>query len=212
MSGRINIGADNQYILYYSKYCINCKEFLNILVKNTALYQKFEKVDVQKSRRPVFLKVVPTIIVPNIPRPLEGSNVFRWLEQQSQRKNNEEKKSIVPYLASEMGGIDGGYSYLGVDDRSQPMEQNFTFIDRGFQKINTPAEDSFATTKPKKLRDLNSNNRQAFPQVNQGKQMQAPTNSLPPPMSSSSDDKDVEDAYNNLLTRRQTENQPVRKE
>ena len=51
MSGRINIGADNQYVLYYSKYCINCKEFLNILVKNTALYQKFEKVDVQKSRR-----------------------------------------------------------------------------------------------------------------------------------------------------------------
>lgn len=210
MNGRINIGADNQYILYYSKYCINCKEFLNILVKDTELYQSFQKVDVQKNKRPMFLKVVPTIVVPNVPRPLEGSDVFRWLDRQSQKKNTEEKKSIVPYLPTEMGGVEGGYSYLGVDDRSQPMEQNFTFLDRDFQKIDTPAEDSFATTNPKKLRDLNTSNRQSLPQVNQGKQMQAPTNSLPPPMSSS-DDKDIDEAYNNLIARRKIENVPERK-
>ena len=36
-------GAKDQYIMYYSNYCINCKEFINILCK-TPLYAKFTKV------------------------------------------------------------------------------------------------------------------------------------------------------------------------
>lgn len=200
----IKIGAENQYILYYSNYCINCKEFLNILVKNQPLYQKFNKLNISDSNspKPPFLKAVPTILVPNVNIPLTGSDVFKWLEQQSTQRRKQEQKDIEPYHPSEMSGnLGNNYSYFGLDDRNQPMKHNFTFIDNKFQKIETPAEESFANTKPKKLKDISMNNRQMFPQIHQAQQMRAPTNSLPPPISSS-EDGNVEDAYNNLLSRR----------
>jgi len=210
MSGQpIRIGAENQYILFYNDNCLNSKEFLNILVKNQELYKKFKKIYTTKDGPKLpFLRVVPTIVVPNVNKPLEGSNVFKWLEQQSQKRQNEQTEEITPYLPGEMSDFGGNaYSYLGMDDRSQPMENNFTFLNKGFQKIDTPAEESFATTQPKRLKDLNTSNREQFPQINQGRQMQSATNSLPPPVSSENDGK-TEDAYNNLVSRRQADNPP----
>lgn len=210
----MRIGAEDQYVLFYSNYCINCKEFLNILIKDQKLYQKFDKINISEpsSPRPPFLKAVPTIIVPHVSTPLSGSNVFKWIEQQSTQRREEQKDDITPYLPDEMSsGISSGYSYFGMDERSQPMEHSFTFLDKGFQKINTPAEESFPNAKPKKLKDLNTSDRQMFPQIHQAQQMRAPTTSLPPPLSSS-DDGNVEDAYNNLISRRNTDTPNVPKE
>ena len=207
------IGAEGNYIMYYSNYCINCKEFMTILCK-TPLYSQFTKINVSGNTSfPSFVKSVPTIVVPKIPRPLVGEEVFKWLEEQSVKRVKNENQGIIPYSPGEMGsGLTDTYSYLDAKDTEQPMEHTFSFIKREDQKIDTPPEESFVNTKPKPVQEIS---RRPFPQNPQG---QAPfetpqdaprpshsTGSKPPmiPLSSSDNDgHNVEDAYNELLARR----------
>ena len=113
---------------------------------------------------------------------------------------------IVPYLPDEMGsGLGDNYSYLDVKDIDQPMEHTFAFVKRGDQKIHTPEESSFINTKPKPIKEINRSNRPPLPQA---PQRQMPTShgmgGKPPmiPQTSSGGEKNVEDAYNELLARR----------
>ena len=209
----VRLGAEDQYILYYSNYCINCKEFMNILCK-TPIYNKFTKVNVSEGvlNIPPFVKSVPTIIVPNSSQPLVGEDVFKWLEEKSEQRMNSVEQSILPYHPDEMDGVLGdNYSYLDIKDTEQPMEHNFVYIKKGDQKIETPPEESFISTKPKSAQDINSSNRPPFPQAPQRQMphgIQTQGASLVSPMvpqssgGSSGDGKNVEDAYNELLARR----------
>jgi len=205
-------GEEGQYILYYSNYCINCKEFINILCKSP-LYSQFTKINVSSNTSfPNFVKSVPTIVVPNIQRPLVGEEVFKWLEEQSTRRVQNEDRGIIPYSPGEMGsGLADTYSYLDAKDTEQPMEHTFSFIKRNEQKIETPPEDSFINTKPKAIQDVS---REQFPQhqVQQNFEHQ-PSSPRPshgmgakPPMlpvcSEGNDNTNVEDAYNELMARR----------
>jgi len=216
------IGTEGQYILYYSNYCINCKEFINLLCK-TPIYSNFTKINVsEKVSFPSFVKSVPTIVVPKIQRPLVGEEVFKWLEDQSIERIKNKKEGIIPYSPGEMGsGLEDSYSYLDAKDTDQPMEHTFSFIKRGDQKIETPPEESFVNTKPKQIDGIDRTNRQPFPQAPQ-QQIPSEIKGLsshgsggrPPmiPLSSSGDDgQNVEDAYNELLARRKmdiTSNSP----
>ena len=93
--------SSEDHILYYSNYCINCKEFMNILCK-TPIYNKFKKINVSEGAVsiPPFIKRVPTIIVPNY-NPLVGEDVFKWLEKVSEQRMSSEQ-SIIPYHPDEM--------------------------------------------------------------------------------------------------------------
>jgi glutaredoxin-related protein len=210
----VRLGAEDQYILYYSNYCINCKEFMNMLCK-TPVYNKFTKINVSEGvvNIPPFVKSVPTIIVPNSSKPLVGEDVFKWLEEKSEQRMNSVDQSILPYHPDEMDGVLGdNYSYLDIKDTDQPMEHNFVYIKKGDQKIETPPEESFISTKPKASQDINSTNRPPFPQAPQRQMpqgIQSQGASLVSPMVPQSsggigggDGKNVEDAYNELLARR----------
>jgi len=108
-------GSEGKYILYYSNYCINCKEFMNILCKNP-IYSEFVKINVSNTSFPSFVKSVPTIVVPKIGRPLIGEEVFKWLEDLSATKIQSEKESIIPYSPGEMGcGFGDNYSYFDLN-------------------------------------------------------------------------------------------------
>ena len=197
--------SSEDHILYYSNYCINCKEFMNILCK-TPIYNKFKKINVSEGAVsiPPFIKRVPTIIVPNY-NPLVGEDVFKWLEKVSEQRMSSEQ-SIIPYHPDEMdGGLGDNYSYLDVQDTDQPMEHSFVYIKKGDQKIETPPEESFINTKTK-TSDVNSTTRPPFPQAPQRQMPNGMPNGLPSASpivpQSSSDGKNVEDAYNELLARR----------
>lgn len=211
----VKIGAEDQYVLYYSNFCINCKDFMNILCK-APIYNKFTKINVSEGtvNIPPFIKSVPTILVPNSSKPLVGEEVFKWLEEISEQRMNGKDQSIIPYHPDEMDGVLGdNYSYLDVKDTDQPMEHNFVYIKKAEQKIETPPEESFISTKPKSTQDINSSNRPPFPQAPQRQMpqgIQSHENSLMSPMipqssGSSGDGKNVEDAYNELLARRKVE-------
>ncbi len=213
------IGAEGQYILYYSNYCINCKEFITILCK-TPIYSKFTKINVSGNvSYPSFVKSVPTIVVPNVQRPLVGEEVFKWLEEQSVERVKNHNQGIIPYSPGEMGsGLSDSYSYLDATDTEQPMEHTFSFIKRSDQKIETPPEDSFVNTKKKSVEPVS---RQPFPQ-NPEQQLSFETNQSEPrpsqgvgakppmiPLSSGGDNgENVEQAYNELLARRKMDLAP----
>ena len=207
----VKIGAENQYILYYSNYCINCKEFINILCKNP-LYNKFKKINVSdgSANIPPFVKNVPTILVPNYSNPLVGEDVFKWLEESSEKRMNNLDQTIIPFHPDEMDcGLGDNYSYLDIKDNEQPMEHNFVYIKKGDQKIETPPEESFDDTK---LKSQDTSNRQPVPQRQMSNIPNVLTNPLSSPIipqSSVNDKTNVEDAYNELLARRKTESSEI---
>lgn len=200
------LGAEGQYILYYSNYCINCKEFINILCKNP-IYSSFKKINVSNKNVsfPSFVKSVPTILVPKVKKPLVGKEVFEWLENLSSKKSLTQN-GITPYSPGEMSsGLGDNYSYLDFKDTDQPMEHTFAFVKRGDQKINTPDESSFITTKPKPIKEINRSNRPPMPQAPQRQMQQSQGMGGKPPMipqTSSGGETNIEDAYNELLARR----------
>jgi hypothetical protein len=203
------IGTEGQYILYYSNYCINCKEFINILCKSS-VYSNFTKINISSRNInfPSFVKSVPTIVVPKVIKPLVGKEVFQWLENLSSKQSKKQQVGITPYSPDEMSaGLGDNYSYLDVKDTDQPMEHTFAFVKRGEQKINTPAEESFISTKPKPIKEINRMNRPPLPQAPQRQMAQShglggKPPSMIPQSSTSGEDKNVEDAYNELLARR----------
>jgi multidrug efflux pump subunit AcrB len=194
------IGADNQYILYYSNFCINSKEFIGTLSKSP-LYSKFTKINVSSNSYPSIIKSVPTIIVPKHQKPLVGIEVFSWLEKQSEEKEIHTKQGINAYSNEMDSNFGDSYSYLGSSDTNQPMEHTFHFISRSEQKIQTPPEEVFSNKEPK-VQAL-TENRELYPQTKQpvqkssyGKPPMIPLNST------STEGENVENAYNELLARR----------
>jgi hypothetical protein len=200
-----NQGNDTTYILFYSSYCLNSKEFLNALCKSP-LYEQFRRINISEPnfQCPPFLKNVPTIIVPDADVPLEGENVFRWLEQQCQGNGDStETNGIQPYFPGEMDmSLGADYSYLGVDARDQPMEKSFVFLNRPEEKIKTPPEESFGEKKK------NIMPTRAPMMQNQQQSFSKPASVLPsiPQDSNFSDKENVEKAYEELLSRRKLEN------
>ena len=158
-------------------------------------------------RIPPFIKSVPTAIVPGVPKPLVGPEIHAWLESQVDRTTKDTQKEIMPFHPDEMNfGMGASYSYIDVDDRSQPMEHTFTFIDRQEDKINTPAESEFGDMKKKKNAMLDSSTRPPLPQVQAIPGMQPPAPVSIPQNSnhtkSAQENPDMEKAYQDLLARR----------
>ena len=106
--------------------------------------------------------------------------------------------------------VDGGN--LDVKDNDQPMEHSFVFIKRGEQKIKTPSEDSYINTQPRRIKGgIDEKKRAPFPQGLQNKALSNSSeniyghNTMMPKMLSSNNNsksKNIEDAYNDLLSRR----------
>ena len=205
------IGSSGNYMLYYSNFCINCKDFINILCKHP-LYEQFIKINVSANKNyPPFVKSVPTILVPGITKPLVGREVFKWLENISKQESKQYSKEIIAYSPLEMScSMGDNYSYLDVKDADQPMEHNFVFIKRGDQKIKTPSETAFIDTQPRRIKGgFDEKKRIPFPQglqhkpqSNSSENIYRNNNMMPTMSNSSKKNNNIEDAYNDLLSRR----------
>ena len=149
------------YILFYSNYCNFSKKFIQELYK-TPFYEKFQKISVDKNPKiPKEITMVPTIIVPKMPKALVAEEAFHWLngmkqmmikqqEQPQQRQSpgqGEEKgdptnanysMGAVTAYSNTMDGFSDNFSFL--TDES-PLEHSFSFLGGNDQKIATPQED-----------------------------------------------------------------------
>lgn len=206
-------GTDGQYLLYYSNYCINSKEFMNILCK-TKYYNMFTKINISKTQmpRPKFLKFTPTIIVPGVDRPLFGEDVFSWLEQADQKNNNtqgsDNEGGIKPFQPMEMSSsMSDSYSYLDVDPSAQPIEHSFSFLGKPLEPINTPQESEYDRGDKSSRADMNMANRPPLPQGMQNQVNVPPGMAMPsiPQNSADAESDSVDKAFQDLMDRRNSE-------
>jgi len=79
-----------QNVLFYSNKCKTCNLFMTMCQQNNLLkYFKLIMIDdnIEKFKSQG-LKIVPTIIVKGINKPIEGKEVFNWLDSIIKLKNN----------------------------------------------------------------------------------------------------------------------------
>ena len=77
-------------VLFFSKKCKTCNLFMTMCQQNKIL-KYFQIIDVDDKIKELSekgLKVVPTIIVKGLNKPIEGKNVFNWLESVISMNNN----------------------------------------------------------------------------------------------------------------------------
>ena len=86
-------------ILFYSKSCPNCLDFLKTLKEENMLklFDEYFCVD-KRTNLPQFLHSIPTIIVGDSNKPLVGDDAFAWLTYKLNQK----------YKKAELGTIDNG--------------------------------------------------------------------------------------------------------
>jgi hypothetical protein len=105
-------------IVFYSKNC-NASKNLLMIMKNINILNNFILYCIEDKKVPNGIKIVPTLLVSSINKPLEGVNAFKWVENiKFLRKDNISKKEIGPngYYNLEMNGFSDKYSQMNNED------------------------------------------------------------------------------------------------
>ena len=141
------------YILFYSNKCTYCESLINIL-KSKGLIKEFKTISVDNNTNlPSYLTKVPTLIVPNVNKPLEGKNAFMWVNtifsfnQETNNFNNkinnnqtfnDNKKGPGGFTKEEMGGISDSFSFVS-DKNDDKMKKNYNYLeDKEEDEIDIP--------------------------------------------------------------------------
>ena len=88
-------------------------------MKNINILNYFILYCIEDKKVPNGIKIVPTLLVSSINKPLEGVNAFKWVENiKFLRKDNISKKEIGPngYYNLEMNGFSDKYSQMNNED------------------------------------------------------------------------------------------------
>lgn len=119
-------------VLFFSRKCTTCQNLMKIL-ENEQLISNFKLfcVDDNKGSIPPYIKMVPTMIVSNIPKPLVAQETFNWVQQVKFMKQkvtiqnqmiqqammNKMKEMMGPkeYIQQEMAGISDNFSFVEKD-------------------------------------------------------------------------------------------------
>ncbi len=130
----------NANILFYSRKCGTCKNLITLLQnENFLAYFKMICVDdIGREQLPPQIKMVPTMIVTGVNKPLVAEAAFKWIEQAkfirqqeladtnkriiqqnlvNMAKNN--KKGPLGFVEQEMTGISDTFAYKDID-KAQP--------------------------------------------------------------------------------------------
>lgn len=156
---------NNKIVLFYSNKCQHSKDALEIINKNNL---NILTVSIESGiKLPSFLKVVPTLIVPNIKMPLEGSNVFEWMKKYIQQNTSSVPQArqtpqltepskptpntgeIKPYFSNEMTGFSDNYSYIG---NESPMDHTYQFLGQTAGAISSSNQNPNMSSKEKEFK------------------------------------------------------------
>lgn len=158
------------HLLFYSNYCNNCKEFVQLLYKSP-FFENFKKICVDNNPKiPKEITMIPCIIVPKLPKPLVGTEAFHWLRGMNQMHLKEQESKVNNTAAEQahysnntpkaegqtadptnlsyaMGtvtaysGTMGGFSdNFSFIGNESPMEHSFSFLGDNQQNIPTPQD------------------------------------------------------------------------
>lgn len=128
-------------VLFYSKDCIHCKKFGQILYKLPQIDGQFVKisVDVKNIKLPNYVTEVPTIVVFDDfknKHVLKGSRAFEWLNQFLEDAS---KVEITCYEEGVMGSsLSDRFAFLNEEE----TEHTFAFLDQMYNtQITVPVND-----------------------------------------------------------------------
>lgn len=122
-------------VLFYSKNCKNCLEFLKKLKEENMLkyFEEYFCIDGKRSLPP-FLHSVPTIIVSDSEKPLVGDDAFNWLTFKMDQK----------YKSQELGSFgDGGGNFVNIGDPNNINLDSTEFI--SIENIDKPIKPDYNT-------------------------------------------------------------------
>lgn len=115
---------NNENTLFYSKYCIHCKNFILQLKTQDLLSYFTKKICIDnpeiKNKLPPFLKEVPTIITDDYDQPMSSDMAFKWISfkkknsQNNNQNNNQQEKKIENYHVDNGIGVDINNAYSGL--------------------------------------------------------------------------------------------------
>lgn len=131
----------SEYVLFYSKECVHCNEFMNELYKNQDLYRLFHFININEKglKLPKYVQSVPTLIVneSQLNRPLikVGTEVFDWYKEKTVNNDKAMVGGIADWDPSMMSGYSDNFSPL---DHSGEKDRNFVYLDSNTDRINTP--------------------------------------------------------------------------
>jgi hypothetical protein len=114
-------------LLFFSNKCKTCSHFINVCHQNKLL-KYFQLIDIDNKTKEMLdkgLKKVPTIIVKGINKPIEGKDVFVWLESvliMNNKKNLEVVDQYLPEVGINNGnpGIRSNNLPIGITSQSNP--------------------------------------------------------------------------------------------
>lgn len=126
----------NINVLFYSKYTATCLDLLKLMESHNILNKFVLKCidDMDENQMPKALKVVPTLLVSGIEKPLEGKEALIWFndnrqfflqqnaEQHSRQIVNNMSKNMMngpKGMSGELEGTSDMYAYCDVDE-AQP--------------------------------------------------------------------------------------------
>lgn len=124
-------------VLFYSKGCSNCLDFLKKLKEENMLkyFDEYFCVD-GRTNLPPFLHSIPTIIVEDSDKPLVGDDAFGWLTYKLDQK----------YKESELGTLDQGFGTDFVNLNSDPTDINLDSADYiSIHNIDKPLKPEMTT-------------------------------------------------------------------
>ena len=129
-------------ILFYSSKCKYCDSIISIL-KSKGLYDSFKCISIDGNNNlPNYLTKVPTLIVPNVNKPLEGKNAFMWINtvfnfnNETNNINNKNYNNTIlldnkgpdGFTKEEMGGVSDSFSFVS-DEQDKSIKKNYNYIE-----------------------------------------------------------------------------------
>lgn len=126
--------------IFYSKNDTDSNNLIN-MIKRMKLLNEFKLVSREDNPRtfPSSLKVLPTMIIHNIQKPLSGREAFEYLKQTKQiKKGSSENNSLLGYIEFEHNSKSDLYTFIENDRPA--FDQQYVNLHKEIQDIITEEE------------------------------------------------------------------------
>jgi hypothetical protein len=132
-------------VLFYSKSCPNCLEFLTKLREENmfGLFDELFCVD-GRQQLPEFLHAIPTIIVPDSDKPLVGDDAFSWLTFKLNQKYKinelgtiQTPSNFVDLTKDPNDLVLDSENYISIDNIDKPLKPLQQSTERLFQNAES---------------------------------------------------------------------------
>jgi len=122
----------SQPILFYSKKCSNCSQVMQTLqaLNKTPMFRYVEVETIPRNQIPPYLKVIPTVFVPETQTVIETkNNIFSFISKPTNSRKENPVKGTFETASSEYTPFD--YSFTKLGESYSLWDSPTSFTNRG---------------------------------------------------------------------------------